>query len=148
MRKKSRPNIPLITAPKKMSMGLERRFYIDYSWWEKSSRSIETYLSTRLGGNIVAIEKESVDLIDPITAEVRQASGFEYAMQHYFNQLPPDYIARASVVDAIFCVLLANGNRPMTIVELAEQINRRQSLISRTLGSGKVYQGIRQYMGD
>jgi predicted transcriptional regulator len=49
----------------------------------------------------------------------------------------------ASLVDAAFCVLLANANQPMTAKEIAERIDRQPDVVVRTLGGPKIYQGIR-----
>lgn len=122
------------------------RFYIDYSWWEAEKLSLESYLNTRLGQTITLDPTaRPIDLIDTQTGEVRQLSSFEYAAQNYFRQLPGDFAQRASLVDAVFCVLLANGNRPMSAAEIAEQVHRPAETIYKTLGSGKIYQGIRPY---
>jgi hypothetical protein len=125
------------------------RFYIDYEWWESSGLSLESYLNTRLDES-VSLENEGVaiDLIDPQTGEVRQLSSFEYAVQNYFRQLPGDFARRASLVDAVFCVLLANGNRPMAASEIADHVQRPADVIAKTLGGTTIYQGIRPHFDD
>lgn len=145
MSRSSRPKVS-INAPKRSKVDASTRFYIDYSWWEESSLNLETHLATRLG-HPISLDEDGVkvDLIDPHTAEVRQLSGFEFAVQSYFQELPSDFIQKASLVDAAFCVLLANGNRPMSAAEISEQIERSSDVVYKTLGGDKVYQGIRVY---
>jgi len=118
----------------------DTRFYVDYSWWDESNLDLKTYLFTRLDiGEDVELDTsvEEVDL-----------DGFQYMIQSYFNQLPDDFMARASLVDAAFCVLLANGNQPMTGRELAKRLQRPIDVVIRTLGGPRIYQGIRPVPDD
>lgn len=129
----------------------DTKFYIDYSWWEESKLDIKTYLYTRLSlGNDVNLDPgaEEVDLIHPQTGEVTRVDGFQYVVQTYFKQLPEDFATRTSLVDAVFCVLLANANQPMTAREIAEQVHRSPEVVLRTIGGPRVYQGIRPVIED
>lgn len=121
------------------------RLHIDFDWWKKSDLDLRTYLFTRLGlgDGLSADFDREVDLIDPNTAEVTRVDGFQYMVQTFFNELPPDFLQRSSLVDAVFCALLANGNRPMTVQEIAGRVERPAETIIRTLGGPNVYQGIR-----
>ncbi len=124
----------------------ETRFYIDYDWWDESNLDLKTYLMTRLSfGDDAALDTEFdlVDLIDAQTGEVHQVDGFQYVVRVYFHQLPDDFLTNASLVDAAFCILLANANQPMTAIEIADRIGRTPEVVVRTLGGPKVYQGIR-----
>jgi len=124
---------------------------VDYSWWDESNLDLKTYLFTRLDiGEDVELDTsvEEVDLVDANTGEVRRVDGFQYMIQSYFNQLPDDFMARASLVDAAFCVLLANGNQPMTGRELAKRLQRPIDVVIRTLGGPRIYQGIRPVPDD
>ena len=137
---------PKVKAPVLKRPTEDTHFYIDYEWWERSNLDLRTYLYTRL--NIdedlqLDTDMDKVDLIDPRTAEVRQVDGFQYVLQTYFSQLPEDFAARTSLVDAAFCVLLANANQPMTAKEIAQRLQRPTDVILRTLGGPRVYQGIR-----
>ena len=93
-------------------------------------------------------EFDQVDLVDPNTGEVHQVDGFQYLIRAYFNRLPEDFITHASLVDATFCVLLANANQPMSAREIAERIHRPAEVVVRTLGGAKIYQGIRPIFDD
>lgn len=124
----------------------ETRFYIDYDWWERSNLDLKTYLYSRLDIDEdlqLDTDNEKVDLVDAMTGEVRQVDGFQYVLQTYFSQLPQDFASRTSMVDAVFCVLLANANQPMTAREIAERLERQPDVILRTLGGPQIYQGIR-----
>ncbi len=124
----------------------DTRFFIDFDWWEESNLDLKTYLMTRLSlGEDASLDTEfdQVDLVDPQTGEVHQVDGFQYIVQAYFHQLPADFLTNASLVDAAFCVLLANANKPMTAREMAERIERAPEVVVRTLGGPTIYQGIR-----
>ena len=129
----------------------DTKFYIDYSWWEESDLDLKTFLQTRLniGEDIIpSSDIEEVDLVDPQTGEVRRVDGFQYLIQSYFNQMPADFATRTSLVDAAFCVLLANANQPMTAREIAERVRRSSDVIVRTFSGPRVYQGIRPLLDE
>lgn len=129
----------------------ETKFIIDYDWWEKSDLDLKTYLLTRLPIDDevpTEIDTNEVDLIDPETGEVHRVDGFQYIVQTYFSQLPEDFTTRTSLVDAVFCVLLANANIPMTAQEIADKVHRSVGTILKTVGGPKIYQGIRPLLDD
>jgi hypothetical protein len=140
--------------PKLKSSALKRatpdtKFYVDYGWWEKSNLDLKTYLHTRLSfGDNMSLEADvdEVDLVDPYTGE--GVDGFQYALQNYFSQLPEDFTTRTSLVDAVFCVLLANANQPMSAHDIAERIRRTPEVVLRTIGGPQIYQGIRPIFED
>lgn len=137
---------PKLKAPALKRPTEDTKFFIDYDWWERSNLDLKTYLYTRLNvGEDLQIDTdmEKVDLVDSRTGEVHQVDGFQYVLQTYFSQLSDDFTARTSLVDAAFCVLLANANQPMTAKEIAQQVGRPTSVILKTLGGPRVYQGIR-----
>lgn len=124
----------------------ETRFFVDYSWWEESNLDLKTYLHTRLSiGDSVSFDAamDEVDLVDMNTGEVRKVDGFQYALQSYFSQLPDDFASRTSLVDAVFCVLLANANQPMSAQNIADRIHRPVDVVLKTIGGQRIYQGIR-----
>jgi hypothetical protein len=128
---------------------LDTKFHIDFSWWEKSSEDLRTYLLShllpeqreRLSQNT---EDRTVDYIDPDTAEVMQLDELGLAIQiaaEDENFINP----HTSLVDSIFRVFLANGNLPMTPRELAEETERPAATILKTLSGQQIYKGIRPY---
>jgi hypothetical protein len=125
----------------------DTRVYVDFDWWEKSDLDIKTYLYSRLpieedeAG--MDLERELIDLVDMQTGQVRQVDGFQYIVQAYFRQMPKDFLRHTSMVDAVFCALLANANEPMTAQELAQTIERPVDTVLKTLGGPRIYQGIR-----
>ena len=124
----------------------ETRFYIDYSWWDEGHLDLRTYLLARLslgneGGSELPAER--VDLVDAKTGEVRQVDAFQYLVQNYFSRHGNDMAMQGSIVDAVFSVLLANGNQPMSIREIAERVQRPSELLVKTFGGAQIYHGIR-----
>lgn len=126
---------------------LDTKFRIDFSWWEKSSEDLRTYLLShllpeqrdRLSQND---EDRTVDYIDPDTGEVMQLDELGLAIQIAAED--PDFInSHTSLVDSIFRVFLANGNLAMTPRELAEYTGRSASTILKTFSGGQIYKGIR-----
>ena len=142
--------------PKLKSASLKRttpdtEFFVDYDWWEKSNLDLKTYLHTRLSvGDSISFDSEvdEIDLVDPNTGEVRRVDGFQYALQSYFSQLPDDFASRTSLVDAVFWVLLANANQPMSARAIAERIQRPPDVVIKTIGGPNIYQGIRPVIDD
>lgn len=124
----------------------ETRFYIDYSWWDEGHLDLRTYLLARLSlGNEGSAElpAERVDLVDSKTGEVRQVDAFQYLVQNYFSRHGNELAMQGSIVDSVFSVLLANGNQPMTIGEIAERVQRPTDLLVKTFGGQQIYHGIR-----
>lgn len=131
-------NLRLLTA--------DTKFYIDYSWWEEGHLDLRTYLLGRmsLGSQpVTELPAERIDLIDSRTGEVRQVDAFQYLVRNYFSTHDDELAGQGSVVDAVFSVLLANGNEPMTAAEIAERIQRAPELVLRTFGGSQIYHGIR-----
>lgn len=129
----------------------ETRFSIDYDWWERSDLDLKTYLTTRLSlGDDVNLDLDvaEVDLIDSATGEVHRVDGFQYVVQSYFSQQSTDFVTRTSLVDAVFCVLLANANQPMSAQQIANRVDRAVDTILRTLSGPQVYLGIRPILEE
>lgn len=126
---------------------LDTRFHVDYSWWEKSSDDLRTYLLSHLLPEqrerlSQTDEVRTVDYIDPETGEVLELDELGLAIQiaaeepNFINQQTP-------LVDSVFRVFLANGNLPLTPVELAERTGRSANTILKTLSGAQIYKGIR-----
>jgi hypothetical protein len=125
----------------------DTKFHIDYSWWEREDRQLRSYLISHLLPDQrnqfeTNTETNVVDWIDPDTAEVRRVDALQQALTHAAKD--PQYISEhTTLVDAVFRIFLANGNKPLTPRELGERINRSPAVILKTLGGPQVYKGIR-----
>jgi len=131
---------------------LQTRFHIDFDWWSQNDRNWRIHMQgllcsehreafANLNGN------ELVDWVDPETAEVQQVDGLQHVLITHCAQAEGFITEHTSMVEAVFRLFLANGNTPMTPVELAEQLGRRPEVILRTLSGLRVYKGLRPCPG-
>jgi len=127
---------------------LNTAFHIDFDWWAEAKRDLRLYLHQHLCPDCRDVftshlGSETVDWIDPETAEVKAVDGLWHALRTHCSSRP-DYITDATpLTDAVFRTFLANGNEPLTPVELGSTLNRRPNVILRVLGTERVYDGIR-----
>ncbi len=146
----SRPR-PKVSASLLRRPDLDTKFYIDHNWWDESNLDLKTYLLSRLDVNddlALDLGVDFVDLVDLETGEVRKVDGFQYALQTYFSRLPEDFTQQTSLVDAVFYILLANANRPMSARELSAKVSRDAEIVLKTVGGSHIYQGIRPVLDD
>jgi len=125
-------------------------FHIDFQWWKKNERDWHVYLRSLLCAEhqeaFASVEEgETIDWVDPTTAEVKPVEGVQNAlMTHCVKQ--PDFLTRqTALVEAVFRLFITNGNVPMTSDELGAKLNRPPETILRTLAGARVYKGIRPY---
>ena len=128
---------------------LDTKFYVDYSWWERSDEDLRMYLLSHLlpeqRDRLSTAEVGSViDYIDPDTGEVSQLDELQVAIKRASDD--PNFInPQTSLVDSVFRVFLANNNMPMTPRELSEKTGRNASTILKTFSGMRIYKGIRPY---
>ncbi len=128
---------------------IDTPFHIDYDWWERKGLDIGVELRSHLCqehreafGQDLAAEEE-IDWIDQRTGEVRRVNGLQHVLSTHCSK-QPDYIRDSlPLIDAVFRVFLAQGNRPLTPEELGGITGRYPERILRTLGGRRVYKGIR-----
>lgn len=142
--------MPAPSAAQRIKPGPYTKFHIDYSWWERESRELRVYLLSHLCPEHRTqfeslAETDIVDWVDPETAEVERVDGLQHALRTHCAQQPGYVEEHTSLVDAIFRVFLANGNTPLTPMELAERIGRKGQgmTILKTLSGARVYKGLR-----
>lgn len=127
---------------------LQTRFHIDFAWWGEKERDWRVYLQDLLCAEHKAAFAELpddhlVDFVDPITAEVQRVDGLQHVLISHCAKQTGFITTHTTMVDAVFRTFLANGNTPMTPIELAAQLNRSPDLILRTLTGERVYRGLR-----
>jgi hypothetical protein len=128
---------------------IETPFHIDFEWWRQNENDWHVHLRSLLCDMhqdlYSTIETgQLLDHVDPVTAEVRQIDGLLHVLITHCAQQPDFLNAHTALVDAVFRVLLANGNKPMTSIELAERLGKSPDIILKTLSGPRVYKGIRQ----
>lgn len=127
---------------------LDTPFHISHEWWERAGRDLRVELRSHLCAEHRAIyaddfDTETIDWIDPRTAEVTRVDGLQHVIREHCSQ-QPDYLSdRVSVVDAVFRVFLSNGNAPLSARELSDLIGRPAETILRTLSGHTSYKGLR-----
>jgi hypothetical protein len=128
---------------------IQTPFQIDFDWWKQNENDWHVHLRSLLcemhRDMFSAMETgQMIDHVDAATAEVRQIDGLQHILIAHCAQQPEFLDAHTAVVDAVFRVLLANGNSPMTSAELAMHLGKSPEIILKTLSGPRVYKGIRQ----
>ena len=126
---------------------LHTRFHIDFDWWRQRDRDWRIYLKSLLCPEHQQLfmdydNDELVDWVDPETGEVQRVDGLQHVLITHCAKEEGFITERTALVDAVFRLFLANGNDPMTPVELAESLRRPPMTILRTLSGGQVYRGL------
>jgi len=108
---------------------LNTKFHIDYDWWAEQPRDVRILIwehlcpecRTKFGRHI---DTDDIDWVDPDTGEVTVVDGLTYSLRECCSRRG-DYITRATPLTAsVFRLLIANGNTPLSAVELHERIGR------------------------
>lgn len=127
---------------------IETPFKIDFEWWKTHDHNWRVYLFSFLCTEHQQVfekvgDQAWIDWIDPETAEVTQVDGLQHILMTHCA-LQPDFVnSTTTLVDAVFRVLLSNGNTPISPAELSDRVNKSADTILRTLSGPRVYQGIR-----
>ncbi|MHB0922839.1 MAG: hypothetical protein ACYC6H_05590 [Bellilinea sp.] len=127
-------------------------FKIDFEWWKTHDHNWRVYLYSFLcPEHQVVFENVSnqsmIDWVDLQTAEVNQVDGLQHTLITHCAVQPEFVTSNTTLVDAVFRVLLANGNKPVSPSELSELTGKSADTILRTLSGPRVYQGIRPVQG-
>lgn len=125
-------------------------FHIDFAWWKKNERDWHVYLRSLLCAEHQEAfanteEGETIDWVDPVTAEVKPVEGVQNALMTHCVKQPDFLTSQTALVEAVFRLFLTNGNAPMSSGELGAKLNRPPETILRTLAGARVYKGIRPY---
>jgi hypothetical protein len=127
---------------------LQTPFHIDFDWWQKNERDWHVYLRSLLCpdhqeafANIR--QGETIDWVDPKTAEVKSVDGIQHALMSHCARRPEFVTEQTALVEAVFRLFLTNENMPMTAEELGSLLNRPATTILRTLSGPRVYKGLR-----
>lgn len=129
---------------------LQTPFHVDFQWWKKNERDWHVYLRSLLCADhqesfANVDEGETIDWVDPVTAEVKPVEGIQNALMTHCARQPEFLTQQTALVDAVFRLFLTNGNMPMTSQELGTRLSRPPETILRTLAGPRVYKGLRPY---
>jgi hypothetical protein len=127
---------------------VDTKFRIDFDWWEEKERNFRLHLLSHLCSDCQSRyrdhrEAELIDWVDADTAEVIKVDGLWHSLRICCSQRP-DYIDELTpLTTAVFRTFLANGNEPLSPVELQDRLRRPADTILRTIGGVRVYHGIK-----
>lgn len=129
---------------------LQSPFHIDFAWWQANDRNWHVSLHDMLCKEHQEAmadmpENQLIDWVDPETAEVTQMEGLQTMLINHCALQPAFLENQTSLVEGIFRLLLASGNKPHTPVELSEKLKRPADTILKTIAGLRVYKGIRPY---
>ena len=143
-----------MTEVKKISLikpTLQTPFHIDFEWWRANDNNWHIALQSLLClehqeayANLP--EGQMIDWVDPETAEVRQLDGLQNTLINHCAKQAGFLDEHTALVDAVFRLLLANGNMPMSAEELGTQLNRPAGTIVRTIAGPRVYKGLKPFL--
>jgi hypothetical protein len=131
---------------------IQMPFHIDFDWWRAHDENWHVALASMLCPEHQAAftnlsDGQLIDWVDPDTAEVRQMDGLQYILIQHCAKQEGFLNEHTAMVEAIFRLLLANGNSPMSAEELGARLNRPADTILKTIGGLRVYRGLRPYVG-
>jgi len=133
---------------------VEIKFHINLDWWPEHGRNLRVELLSHLctacrDGLSGSYAAEMVDWVDPETAEVARVDALWHSLRSCCSQRPEFLSSETSLATAIFRVFLANGNEPLSAVEIWQRLARRDpATILRLLIHGRSYYGIEPLIGQ
>jgi len=123
-------------------------YHIDFDWWKNHDSNWHVFLFSYLCPDHQSLFTDrniesTIDWVDPETAEIHQVDGLQSTLMDHCARLEGFYTGQTALVDAIFRVFLANGNVPLSPLELSDRIGKPAETILRTISGQNVYKGIR-----
>jgi len=128
--------------------GLTTKFRVDLEWWKLQDRnwrnSLVSFLCPEHQELFAQVtDAQEMDLINPETGEVTRGDGLIHILIEHCAKQEGFSSPNAPLVDSVFKVFIINGNQPLNANELAEIIGKSADTILRTIGTTRVYKGIR-----
>lgn len=135
--------------PIRLGPDVHTKFHIDLDWWRENRKDIRIFIKGFLCDECkkayAESDNEPVDVVNPETGEVTQADPLWYSIQTCCSRKPNYITLDTPIIDSIFLTFLANGNQPLSVLELYERLDKRPpETILRMLTRGPTYLGIRQ----
>ena len=127
-------------------------FHIDFDWWRANDTNWHVALESLLcpehqEAYAKLSEGQMIDWVDPETAEVLQMDGLQHILINHCARQEGFLDEHTALVDAVFRILLANSNTPMSAEDFALRLHRPADTILRTLAGPRVYRGLRPFVG-
>lgn len=127
---------------------LETRFHVDWSWFERNNINAEKVIRDQLTPKVAErfppeAAIETVDYVNPQTGEVTRLDSLREAIMSECQWEPLYLTGDIPLVQAVLRVFLANNNQPLTVIEIAQRLERIDpDPILRVLTTGDVQMGI------
>jgi hypothetical protein len=126
-------------------------FHVDFEWWRASDNNWHVALESLLCPEHQAAfadlpEGQLIDWVDLETAEVRPLDGLQHTIISHCAKQEGFVSEHTALVDAIFRLLLASGNTPMSPEEMGARLNRPADTILKTIAGPRVYKGLRPHI--
>jgi hypothetical protein len=130
---------------------IQMPFHIDFDWWRANDENWHVALASMLCPEhqeafATLPDGQMIDWVDPETAEVHQMDGLQYTLIQHCAKQSGFLDEHTAVVEAIFRLLLSNGNTPMSAEELGARLNRPAETILKTIAGPRVYKGLRPFI--
>ncbi|OGO31264.1 MAG: hypothetical protein A2136_06960 [Chloroflexi bacterium RBG_16_54_11] len=143
--------LPDVKRASRVRPTIQTPFHIDFNWWQLRDRDWRVFLQSLLCPDHQQAfaelpEDHMVDFVDPQTAEVQRVDGLQHVLITHCAKRDGFISPRTTLVDAIFRIFMANGNIPMTPMELSQESGRSSDLILRVLTGERIYRGLRPVM--
>ncbi len=129
---------------------IQTPFHVDFDWWRATDNNWHVALESLLCpehqqafANLQ--EGQQIDWVDPETAEVRQMDGLQHIIIEHCAKQEGFLNEHTAMTEAVFRLLLANGNAPMTPEGMSEKLHRPADTILKTIAGARVYKGLRPY---
>jgi hypothetical protein len=127
---------------------LTTKFRVDFDWWKMQDRNWRNSLVSFMCPKHQELfahagDAQEMDLVDPETGEVSRGDGLIQTLVEHCARQEYFITSNTPLVDSVFKVFLVNHNQPLDSVELADRIGKPAETILRTIGTTRVYKGIR-----
>ena len=127
---------------------LTTKFRGDFDWWKMQDRNWRNSLVSFMCPKHQELfahagDAQEMDLVDPETGEISRGDGLIQTLVEHCARQEYFITSNTPLVDSVFKVFLVNHNQPLDSVELADRIGKPAETILRTIGTTRVYKGIR-----
>jgi hypothetical protein len=134
---------------------INTKFHVDYDWFAERGRDIRVLIQEQLCAQCRPKfaddpNRQDIDWIDPSTGEVTAVDGLTYRLRECCSQRD-DYITPSTpLAAAIFRVLVADGDTPMSAAEISQRIGKSdpKTMLRILLGNEmRSHYGVRPILG-
>lgn len=134
--------------PSLLKPNVSTKFRVDFDWWRKQDRDWRVYLQSFLCPEHQRIyadysSEQKIDLVEPETGKVSKVDALLHILIDHCAKQTGFIQSNSALVDSIFKIFLSNRNQPLTAGELAILLGKPADVILKTIGTGRVYKGIR-----